>query len=241
MIVSPNMALAIWNLSTDPYDSSELADNLARLDEHDHGPGKGVLIGTNGLADGSVTAAKLAVDAIPVPPTESNIDTARIVDLAVTTPKIANGAVTTAKLGTFPAAKAVRSTSTAIASIQTTITFTSATFDLSSMWTAPDRLILPVAGTYVLSAGTVWDTGANSQYAATRLIVNGSTALDTQSTYAIAFFGGGPSNAALTASHSVISIYRATAAEYVQVQCIRDLTTAAAVTSASLSAAWIGA
>lgn len=57
---SPKMGLRIWNLLTDLYDHAQLADNWAKVDYHDHSPGKGVQIPTEGLADGAVTSPKLA-------------------------------------------------------------------------------------------------------------------------------------------------------------------------------------
>jgi hypothetical protein len=57
---SGKMGLRIWNLVTDLYDHAQLADNWAKVDYHDHSPGRGVQIPTEGLADNSVTAAKLA-------------------------------------------------------------------------------------------------------------------------------------------------------------------------------------
>lgn len=53
------MGLKIWNLTTDSYNHDELAENLGKLDEHDHSGGKGVQIPTGGIADGSITYAKL--------------------------------------------------------------------------------------------------------------------------------------------------------------------------------------
>jgi hypothetical protein len=57
---SAKMGLRIWNLLTDLYDHAQLADNWAKVDYHDHSPGKGVLIPTEGLADAAVTGVKLA-------------------------------------------------------------------------------------------------------------------------------------------------------------------------------------
>jgi hypothetical protein len=62
---SPKLGLRVWNLLTDLYDHTQLADNWAKVDYHDHSPGKGVQIPTEGLADGSVTALKLAADTNP--------------------------------------------------------------------------------------------------------------------------------------------------------------------------------
>lgn len=86
MITTPNLGLKVWNLTTDPYDSGQLADNWARVDEHDHASGRGKQIPTGGIEDGAVTAVKLAVGA-NVPP-----------DASITAAKIATGAVTTAKI-----------------------------------------------------------------------------------------------------------------------------------------------
>ncbi len=44
------MGLRVWNLLSDPYDHEQLADNWAKLDAHDHSPGRGVLIPTEGIA-----------------------------------------------------------------------------------------------------------------------------------------------------------------------------------------------
>jgi len=56
---SPSMGLKIWNLLGDPYDHTQLADNWAKVDQHDHSEGKGTQIPTGGLADGAVSASKL--------------------------------------------------------------------------------------------------------------------------------------------------------------------------------------
>jgi hypothetical protein len=50
----------IWNLLTDLYDHAQLADNWAKVDYHDHSPGKGVQIPTEGIADAAITGDKLA-------------------------------------------------------------------------------------------------------------------------------------------------------------------------------------
>lgn len=62
---SAKMGLRIWNLLTDLYDHSQLADNWAKVDYHDHSAGKGVQIPTEGLADGAVTGPKLATNIDP--------------------------------------------------------------------------------------------------------------------------------------------------------------------------------
>lgn len=90
-ITSPKMGLKVWNLLTDPYDHAQLADNWAKVDQHDHTEGKGAQIPTGGIADGAITASKIDPTALP---------TLSLADNSVTTAKILNGAVTNAKLGT---------------------------------------------------------------------------------------------------------------------------------------------
>src|SRR3954470_14947379 len=88
MITSPNMGLKIWNLQSDPYNSSQLAENFAKIENHDHSNGRGVQInGSSGIVDASITSAKLAAGLQATP-----------LDGSVTTPKIVDGAVTVAKL-----------------------------------------------------------------------------------------------------------------------------------------------
>lgn len=109
MIVSPNLGLKIWNSSTDPFNSSQLADNLRKIDEHDHANGRGKQIPTGGLADGSVTNAKLDPNLTLAPADDSvstikvqdgAIDTAKLADNSVTSIKIVDGSIATADLAT---------------------------------------------------------------------------------------------------------------------------------------------
>lgn len=81
------MGLQIWDQLTDPYDHNQLAGNWDKVDQHDHSSGRGVQIPTGGIADGAITAAKIAAGT-----------TLTIADGSVTTPKIANTAVTADKL-----------------------------------------------------------------------------------------------------------------------------------------------
>lgn len=96
-LTTPQMGLTVWNLTTDPYNHDELAENFGKIDEHDHDGGKGKQIPTGGIQDGAVTEVKLASDvAINVP--DDAVTTAKLADGAVTTPKLADDAVTTPKI-----------------------------------------------------------------------------------------------------------------------------------------------
>jgi hypothetical protein len=65
MKTSPKMELRIWNLLLDPYDHEQLADNWAKVDAHDHSPGRGVLIPTEGIAFEAINFPLLASSVFP--------------------------------------------------------------------------------------------------------------------------------------------------------------------------------
>lgn len=62
--ITPYMGLKVWNLLNDSFDHVQLAENLAKIDQHDHSEGKGNLISTGGIADGAISTAKLGLDAV---------------------------------------------------------------------------------------------------------------------------------------------------------------------------------
>jgi hypothetical protein len=64
-LTSPKMGLRIWDALSDPYDHNQLADNWSKVDFHDHTPGRGVQIPTEGIADGAITSAKMAASIDP--------------------------------------------------------------------------------------------------------------------------------------------------------------------------------
>lgn len=64
MYITPMMDLEIWNQTSDPYNSQQLADNFLKIDQHDHSTGKGTPIPTAGIRDGAVTSSKIANGAI---------------------------------------------------------------------------------------------------------------------------------------------------------------------------------
>ena len=99
MIILPNLGLKVWNLSTDPYNSTQLAENFQKLDDHDHAGGRGKQIPTGGIADGAITSAKMDPN-MAIIPSDGTVTTSKLADGSVTTPKINDGAVTGAKIAT---------------------------------------------------------------------------------------------------------------------------------------------
>lgn len=59
------MGLRIWNLLLDPYDHEQLADNWAKVDAHDHSPGRGVLVPTEGIAFEAISFPLIASSVFP--------------------------------------------------------------------------------------------------------------------------------------------------------------------------------
>jgi hypothetical protein len=64
MNVTGNLGLTIWDNINDDFDYGQLEDNWIAVDLHDHTPTRGVQIPTAGLADSSVTGAKLAYGSV---------------------------------------------------------------------------------------------------------------------------------------------------------------------------------
>jgi hypothetical protein len=103
--LTSNMGLIAWDLGDDPYDHSQLANNWTAVDTHDHTPGKGKLIPTQGIqdaavttakiADGAVTPAKIPNDSITSTQLATNaVGTVEIQDASITKPKLAAGIIT---------------------------------------------------------------------------------------------------------------------------------------------------
>jgi len=65
MRTSPKLGLRVWNLLLDPYDHEQLADNWAKVDAHDHSPGRGVLIPTEGIAFEAISFPLVASSIFP--------------------------------------------------------------------------------------------------------------------------------------------------------------------------------
>lgn len=89
---STKMSLRVWNLLTDLYDHAQLADNWFKVDYHDHSPGKGVQIPTEGIADAAITSVKLSAS---TDPSGAYLSAKPIVRMGAQAP-------TTQAAGTFP-------------------------------------------------------------------------------------------------------------------------------------------
>ena len=81
--------LVIATPGTTNYADTMETSCFQKITDHDHTSGKGTAINTDALASLSVTAAKIAADAVT---------TAKILDANVTTAKLATDAVTTVKI-----------------------------------------------------------------------------------------------------------------------------------------------
>lgn len=56
---TPNMGLKVWNLLTDSYDHAQLAENFAKIDQHQHTEGQGAQIPTGGIENGAISGSKI--------------------------------------------------------------------------------------------------------------------------------------------------------------------------------------
>lgn len=82
MITTPSMGLKRWDQPNDVFSYTELSDNFALIDSHDHTTGKGVQIPTAGIANLAVIDTKIANDAV----TTSKILSANVTDAKLASP-----------------------------------------------------------------------------------------------------------------------------------------------------------
>jgi len=160
-----NLLLKVWNNLSDKFNHTELAQNWAKVDAHDHtGAGKGLLIPAGALEPGAVLNTNLAADAV---------DTNVIVNQAITQDKIApqnvitshlaERGVTAGKLAEFPAVRVRRSTTIPVAyNVPVAVEFDLERWDNSLQWNAaqPTRLTCKLEGMYNLYASVAWANGS---------------------------------------------------------------------------------
>lgn len=238
MIISPNLGLRIWSSLSDPYSSEQLAENWARVDEHDHTSGKGPIINTGAIADGAITAAKIASGAIPPPPSVANISSSQIADGAITTPKLANGAVSVVKTQTVLSASASRVAVQAVAAYAAAskITFDTIDFDTGSIVNLglnPTRLTISTSGLYTVSTGCSWQQFSN-YFAFSQILKNNIAIGFTDRTLLTnsGYFTSPTTN--------VSAILRLSAGDYLELQAAQDSYIALNVTRAFMSVGMIG-
>lgn len=129
------MSLTTWPDGTDLFDHATLASNFGAIDNHDHTPGNGTPVPTAGIADGAVTAPKIASD-------------------AVTTVKLSPGCVTTEKHAATPYVLLSDPTPTGLITAEAQLLSWGSevlSLDNAAMHSAvtnPERITIPVAGVY---------------------------------------------------------------------------------------------
>lgn len=168
MFRSPRMSLSVWNAASDVYLHEQLADNFLKLDIHDHSPGRGVQIGSNGIQLGAITSAHIFPGAIGTSAfADGLISTAKLADGAVTNAKLGAGAVTTDKLAQLPnAALTFVGTQTATATIPVRVQFNTslwatggATADITN-----HQCLAPIAGYYLACVQVAWASTGSAGY-----------------------------------------------------------------------------
>lgn len=240
------MGLRIWNSSSDPYSSTQLAENLLKVDQHDHTFGKGALITTGALADGSVTQVKLDPGLIfPIP--DDAISTPKIQNLAVTTAKLADDSVTSVKIldGTIATADIgnLQVTNSKLAGNilysklervlacrvytnaheicaaggTTLLGYNVVRYDTASMYTPLHQIFAPVTGFYQIGAGNRWaGYSGTTTKLLTYLRVNGVDVIAATS-------GGGIKDGYATPVDQLLNtVYKLNAGDYVEVLAEHD-------------------
>lgn len=262
---SPNMGLKIWNHSLDPYNSEELADNLARIDQHDHANGRGVQIPTAGLVDGSITQAKLA-EGVSLPTAsipDASLVAAKFAASAVDSNALAAGSVIAAKLGAgavgtsalgassvtaakfaqLPALRVTKSANqTVVQNTATLITWNTETYDLDNMHSTvsnTDRLVATTAGTYMVFITLTMTRGATpTGYRRVSVYANTGTLVAEDSVSPYTTGSSSDNGASLSPSGS----FRLSAGQYFYVEVLHNqaetLNVRAAESSASM--VWCG-
>lgn len=94
MYSTQNMNLTSWDLEGDYFTHADLDANWKAIDQHDHSPGKGVLINSSGITAGAITSDKIGSGAVTGDAiADDAVSTANIQVGAVTNPLLAAGSV----------------------------------------------------------------------------------------------------------------------------------------------------
>lgn len=148
-IVTPNMGLTAWDLTTDPYDHSQLATNFSKIDLHRHIPGEGQLIPTAGITDSAVTTAKIAnINVTTGKLADASVTQAKLAKPSVGTPELIDGSVTGAKIANGAIDKS---------KLDSSVSFVG---DVR-LWHRVDPAISPPAG-WEIADGRPWSTVTNT-------------------------------------------------------------------------------
>jgi hypothetical protein len=156
VITEPYMGLKIWNNLTDPYDHAQLADNWAKVAQHDHSGNKGLQIPTGGIQDGAITQAKLGTG-LTATPSDASVTTAKLTAGAVTADILADAI----KLGLTDSGTVRRGKSI----IATTETRTNTVYGTMP---TPDQVsvTLPTDGLIAIAYQATWQESVNATAAA---------------------------------------------------------------------------
>lgn len=140
--ITPQMGLQKWDLVTDNFSHAQFAANLDILDIHDHTQDKGVQIPAGGIADLSISTAKVQDGAITAAKLgASAVGSASIATNAVIAAKIADGNVTRAKLSTATIQTARVSTGAIVGAGGAAITITFAQAFADTNYTATCSMV----------------------------------------------------------------------------------------------------
>lgn len=149
MFITTNMGLTAWDLGSDPYDHAQLANNFAKIDQHDHTLADGVQVPGAGITDGAITSTKIAANAV-IPASHigaATIPQSRMADDSIGPDQIQDNAVLTAHI----LAGAVT-----IDKLDPTIL----PVGFTAMWYRADSSVLPPANWEIMD-GRAWSTITN--------------------------------------------------------------------------------
>lgn len=98
-LMTPNIGLEAWDLGTDDFDHSQLANNWVAIDNHDHTPGRGLRISSPAIAPLNVLTEHIALLNITQPLLATpSVGTAQLFPHSVTKEILAEPAVYAANI-----------------------------------------------------------------------------------------------------------------------------------------------